>query len=328
MQSFVRSSFSFIKQLLVESITTALSLYKIMIPISLAVALAEYLGLIPWLSRPLAMPMQLIGLPPEAGIVWASTMLTNIYGGMITFYNLHLGWMSQAQVSVICCLMLVAHTLPVELQVARQAGIRWWTMFVFRFSFALLTGALLSALFSILHVGASKVETVPILASHQAQTWQDWCLTELLRYVQVFFVVTALLLVMKVLKKTGFISLLAKALQPLLRLLRMNAETIPILLVGLSLGILYGGALMNQEISKGNISPRQVLYSFLLMGLCHSLIEDSLLMLSMGASWIGVFPFRILMALGITYLIIRYLNTWPDEKLQRYFMIPKKPQVS
>ena len=78
------------KELLNDTIKSAIGLYKIMIPISIAVKLLQYFGLITYLGAALAPIMQLVGLPGTCGIVWATTMVTNIYGGMMAFYSLAL----------------------------------------------------------------------------------------------------------------------------------------------------------------------------------------------------------------------------------------------
>ena len=141
MNKYIIVSYQFLKKLLFDTFKTALNLFKIMIPVSLMVKVFEYFDVIPLIGKVLSPLMQIIGLPGELGIVWATTMITNIYGGMLAFYsisqNMHF---TTAQVTIMCSLMLVAHTLPVELRVAHKAGTKLFTMFLIRFGFALLSG--------------------------------------------------------------------------------------------------------------------------------------------------------------------------------------------
>ena len=53
------------KAVLRRSATISLELYKIMVPIVIAVKILQELGLISWLALPLAPVMQLVGLPGE-----------------------------------------------------------------------------------------------------------------------------------------------------------------------------------------------------------------------------------------------------------------------
>ena len=113
------------KDILRRSGRISLELYKIMIPIIIAVKIMQELGLIAWLALPLAPVMHVVGLPPEMGLVWATAMINNIYGSMIVFVSLAGQHdLSVAQVTVLCTMILVAHGLPVELQIVRKSGPR------------------------------------------------------------------------------------------------------------------------------------------------------------------------------------------------------------
>ena len=135
----------------------------------------------------------------------------------------------------------------------------------------------------------------------------------------VFFVVAALLLLMRILKKTGILDWFSEALKPVLGILGINKEVIPMTVIGMSLGILYGGALIIKETEEKEIPKMDVFYALVLMGLCHSLIEDSLLMISMGANWSMVFIFRMAFAFLITLVFVRLVQQFPEEKVIKWF---------
>lgn len=293
-----------------------------MIPISIAVKLLQSFNLIPVVGMWLSPLMEAIGLPGECGIVWATTMVTNIYGGMMAFYSLTMsGSLTSAQVSVLCSLMLMAHALPVELQVARKAGCRLIVMFLIRFGFGLLTGFIMFHMLAILGwlQEPNVVKWKPELILNATLT--EWLFAELKKYVLVFVVVMALLILMRILKRTGALDALSEALKPVLGVLGINKEVIPMTVIGLSMGILYGGALIIKETKEKQIPPMDVFYAFVLMGLCHSLIEDSLLMLSMGADWVLIFIFRTAFALIITWLLVRFLRLFPEKKRIRWLTL-------
>ena len=299
----------------------ALALFRIMIPVSIFIRLLEITEITPWFGQALAPFMKFTGLPGESGLVWATTLLTNMYGGMLVFYNMPAAQhYTVAQVTVLCCMMLVGHTFPIELQVARKAGIRIGVMFIIRFGFGLLTGILLNLIF----------ETFGILQYHQDPTWKPsrasepgwlpWLQTELKNYAMILLVIFALLLLMRVLKATGILRLISNGLKPLLGILGISKETIPITMIGLTMGILYGGALMIKEAKENNLPKLDVFYAMTMMGLCHSLIEDSLLMMSLGAHWSGVFLFRILFAILITWLIVQVTRRLPKGIAERWLL--------
>lgn len=306
------------RSLLNDTIKSAIGLYKIMIPISIAVKVLQYFGLITYLGTFLAPVMQLMGLPGTCGIVWATTMVTNIYGGMIAFYSLALSsTLTTAQVSILCSLMLMAHALPIELQIAHKAGCRLWLMFLIRFGFGIVTGIVmfyfldLTNLFHEPNIVQWKPETLtdPTLA--------QWILGEVKKYIIVFFVVMALMALMRILKKSGALDRFSESLKPVLGILGINKKVIPMTVIGMSLGILYGGALIIKETEEKQIPKMDVFYTFVLMGLCHSLIEDSLLMISMGANWTMIFIFRMAFALIVTFLIVRITKIISSKKIER-----------
>ncbi|MBL6430494.1 MAG: hypothetical protein HPM95_01810 [Alphaproteobacteria bacterium] len=81
----------------------------------LLVRLGDLYGLTDLLARGLAPVMGLVDLPAEAGLIWAITLLTRLYGGVGAFVSLQPEMqLTVAQVSVLSSLMLFAHALPVE----------------------------------------------------------------------------------------------------------------------------------------------------------------------------------------------------------------------
>ena len=90
-----------------------------------------------------------MGLPGDTGIVWATAMLTNLYGGIIAFVTLAPEMsLTAAQVTTLTSMMLVAHALPVELRIAQKAGAGALAMGLFRFGGAIVFGGLLHLVYS------------------------------------------------------------------------------------------------------------------------------------------------------------------------------------
>ncbi|MBC7486790.1 MAG: hypothetical protein H7282_08560 [Cytophagaceae bacterium] len=308
--------YSFLSNLIKDAFRVYLDLLKIMIPVSVGVRLLQQTNVIDILGDwfgPLAVAL---GLPTGAAIVWVNTLLTNMYGGMITFHSLNLGQtMSVAQVTVLAQLMLVAHTFPIELSVARKAGVPLFSMFAWRFVMAILSAWMLYLLLSSFHVLNESVALPEAMAlpGTANDSWGMWLWNEVQRYIMVFFVVFALMAVMRVLKASGFIDAFSKSLRPVMRWLGIHESVIPITVVGMTLGILYGGALMIEETRKHNLASKDVFYAFCLMGICHSIIEDSLLMMTLGANGYVVFLYRPVCALLTLFVVVRLFNLFPPQ---------------
>jgi hypothetical protein len=113
-------------------------------------------------------------------------------------------------------------------------------------------------------------------------------------------------------------------LHPVLKGLGIGKEVLPITLIGLTLGISYGGAIIIKEANEGKASRRDVFYALVLMGLCHSLIEDSILMIAMGGAISGVLFARVAFALLISWGIVQFTKKIPSNRFDRWFLVKLK----
>jgi len=109
-------------------------------------------------------------------------------------------------------------------------------------------------------------------------------------------------------------------IRPALKVLGIGKEAETITLVGLTLGLSYGGALMIQEVEKGHVSPKEVLFSVTLLGLCHSLIEDTLLMVLLSADISGILFARVLFSFLVIYGLVILVNQLSSATIKRYFL--------
>lgn len=307
-----------LKEVSKDAIRTTLILLKIMIPVSIIVKILEQVNIIPIIGSYLAPFMKLIGLPGEMGLVWATTMITNIYGGIIVFITIASQQvLTVGQVTIISSMMLIAHTFPIEVTIARKAGVRVWFTLLLRIGSAFIFGFILHNIFSILH----------ILGNPSVMVWQpeptnaslfSWIMAQLKNYLLIFIVIFSLLLLMKILKNIGLIEKLNTLMEPGLEFLGMSKNTAPITIIGTTLGISYGGGLIIDEARSGKVSKKDAFLSVSLMGLSHSLIEDTLLMMTLGASLIGVLIGRVFFSILVMIILIQIINRISNKRFEKY----------
>lgn len=84
-------------------------------------------------------------------------------------------------------------------------------------------------------------------------------------------------------------------------------------------GISYGGGLIEAEVQSGEVSRRDVVYSLCLLGLIHSIIEDTALMLLIGANGVVIIVGRVLYSLGVIALLVALTRTLAPERFERWF---------
>lgn len=295
------------EQLLRETFSIYLTLLKILVPTLIVVKMLELMGATAVLGAWLGPVMALIGLPESAGLVWATTLLTNIYTGMVVFVSLaEQQSLTVAQVSVLGTLMLIAHALPFEGAVAKKAGIPWWFTLLLRIGGALLLGALVHLCYQ--HFGwLQQPNQLAWQASPTDGSLITWVKDQLFTIGVIFFIILTLISMLRLLRKLGIERLLHWALFPLLRLLGIGREAANITIIGITMGLSFGAGILLNEVGRGKLSKRDVLLTVSFLGLCHSLIEDTLLVMLLGAHLSAILWARLIFSVITIALLARLL---------------------
>lgn len=265
----------------------------------------EELGLIVLISRWLEPVMNLIGLPGELGLVWATAMLTTLYGGMAVFAAFAPGLeLTVAQVTVLCAAMLFAHSLPIELSISKKTGAPVLPIAALRLAGAVFYCFLLSRL--CLNFGIWQQPAPNIFAEVGEQlTHVQWAVHQCRNVALIIAVIFCILLFMRILKGIGVLDLLERILAPVLPHFGMGRQAAPITVVGMILGIGYGGALIIREVAEGKMGREEIFNSMAMMALCHGLVEDTLLMFALGGKLGGIFWGRIVFSLVVIFILVR-----------------------
>lgn len=318
----VKDFFQYIFQ---RTLRTCWILFKLMIPISIIIRIIQEFNILPYISQILNPVMHLCGLPAETSLVWITAMIVNIYGGILSLFAIYPSLsapLTVAQLTVLLTMLLIAHTFPIELKIAQKAGVKLWFMFVFRFGCGILFGAVLSLIYSSLNVLQEPVHLSQAMILHDT-SWQGWALHELKNYGIIICIIFSLITLMRLLELSGLLEWINKALRPLLKGLGISDDVLTITLIGLTLGVAYGGGLVIDESNRKRIHPKDIFYSLLLMGLFHSIFEDTLLMIGIGGHYSGVIIFRFLMACLITFVMVRLTRNMNNTAFNRIFITKK-----
>jgi spore maturation protein SpmB len=293
-----------------------------MIPISILIRFIQEWGLLTHISGILSPIMSVVGLPAEMSLVWLTSMVVSIYGGFLALFSIYPSMaepLSIAQITILLTMTLIAHTFPIELTISQKTGIKTGIMFIIRFGFAILAGIILAQIYSFLNVLQEPAKLPPMLISTQS-TWSAWALNEVKNYFIIACVIFTLITLIRILQVTGIIKIINKIMEPALGWLGISQTMLPLTIIGLTLGIAYGGGLLIEECKQQNFKPKEVFYSMTLMGLFHSIIEDTILMLSMGGNWSGVILFRAVFAFIITYIIVKLTRNIDEKYFLKYVM--------
>jgi hypothetical protein len=308
MNSANRPSVKNITSLVKETTRVYVTLLKVMVPTIIAVKILDSLGgveLLAWLLSPF---MTLVGLPDILVIVWATAMVSNLYAAMTVFYELSSTHVfTVAEVSVLSVMLLLSHGLPVEGGIAKAVGVRWSITLPLRIGGALLLGALVMFVYQSWDIHQQPVSLLwqPELKS---PSLSEWVLAQLKMLASIFFIILALIALLKLLRYWGIERFMHWFLTPFLKALTMSRNACNVTVIGITLGLSFGGGLLIHEVQQGGIDKRDTLLSICFLGLCHSLIEDTLLMLLLGADIHAILWGRLAFAIVIIALFSRLLN--------------------
>jgi hypothetical protein len=298
----------FFKDLARDSLKTSAELLKVTIPAIIATKILEELGLVYVIGKALDPLMGLMGLPGELGLVWATAIFTTPFGGIGVYVALGPSLnLSGADMTVLCSVMLIAHSLPVELSITKKAGGGVLPLAVLRLGGALVYGILLNQLCTRLQLWQEPAVML-FKATPQEESLLQWFTGQATNIVLICGVIFLVLLAMRILKAVGFIGLLEFLLKPLLPLFGMTQKAAPVTVVGMILGIAYGGAMIIKETTTGNMESREVFNALALMSLSHGLIEDTLVMMALGAKLGGIFWGRLLFSLTLIYVLVKIVD--------------------
>lgn len=297
-----------IRAVLWETVRVYVTLLKVMVPALVAVKLLQEWGAIDGLGELLSPAMSMIGLPPSIGIVWATTLLTNVFTGVVIFFQVAGDIvLTVEQVTVLGTLMLIGHSIPVEGAVARRAGVPWWVTIALRIGGALLLGGLLHIIYSGYDLYQMPAQFV-LQFEPTNNSLASWAFAQLNTLVLIFFIILALIVFLKVLSALGLDRILHIGLSPLLRVLGIGQAAANTTVIGVALGLSYGAGLLIRDLGKGVMNRRDSFLALCFLGLVHSLIEDTLLIMAIGADLSGILWARLLFSIVVVALLARLVN--------------------
>ena len=305
-----------------ESIISFWVMVKITIPIIVAIRLIEsFIPIVQYLGLVLDPVMSLIGLPGEIGVAWAAAILIQplpafaIVAERWNEFNLTI-----AQATIFGLLVLEVHAIFVEGRIAQLLGVRLWVTCVLRFGFAILLAAILDwfyKYFDILQQPATLFLLEPIKTD---ASWGQWIIFQVQSWTFFFLLLFGLIFLMKIIRILHIEKVLIYLLRPFLNFMGIHKSAGVVAVLGLILGLTFGAALIMNEHKSGKIPPKDLFLMVSLLGICHSLLDDTLLTMVFGAHISGILFARLIFAMIVISIFARILNYVPDNVVDKWFM--------
>ncbi|MGM9844827.1 MAG: nucleoside recognition domain-containing protein [Muribaculaceae bacterium] len=271
-------------------------LLSLMVPISLAVTLMQYTGILQWLAQYLNPLFVHLGLPGESAVIFMSGAAAGTYAGIAAMMSLPLTF---KQASILAAMIALCHALPMECAVNRKTGSSFWTMAAIRIAMALLCALVLNMVLPPLddpyiYIGAPADSSL-------YQVITVWLLSQLKMSALVVALIYVLMVMQRALEEYHLLKPLSHTLAPLMAIFGLPRSAAYMWLVGNVLGISYGSAMMLEMEQKGLISrtdANDVNYHLIMN---HSMLEDTIVFAAAGISAWFLLCVRMTLALFVVW---------------------------
>lgn len=293
-----------IQHSVLKGFQAAFSVLIIMIPISFFMTMLMYTGWLTPITGVLAPLMSVYDIPAEASMALIVGALLNIYACIAVMASMPLDMWS---INIIAVMMLICHNLPIETAVQAQTGAPPAAMALFRIIAALATGLVLTfilpeSLKMQPWVHASGLDPASNLS------WRHilcvWTHDSLLLTLKVTLIILAITIFIDLMRHFNVLETLSALFKPFTFINALPTKATFMWMTGLFFGIAYGSGVLISEAKAGHLDRDTLLRLNISLGISHSLIEDTLLFVAIGASLLGVLIPRMIAAALCVWLFV------------------------
>ena len=148
--------------------------------------------------------------------------------------------------------------------------------------------------------GQMMAETA--VAMNLGDTLIHWLESSLMLCVKIVLMITGLMILQRVLEEFGVLKILSSMLSPLMRVFGLKPDVAFLWLVGNTVGLAYGSAIMLEYAKEGKLAHQEADLLNYHLAISHSQLEDPLLFVVMGLpiGWL-IFP-RVVLAIIVVWI--------------------------
>jgi len=271
-------------------------LLKLMIPISLAVALLQHWGVLAWMAGYLNPLFSMMGLPGESAVLFISGAAAGTYAGVAAMMSVHL---TLRQATIVGIMILLCHALPMECTVNHKTGSSFWKVGLIRILMAFVAAMCLNQVLPeisqpYLYIGAAAESSL-------AEVFLTWAVSQIKIAVMVFLIIYSLMVLQCLIEAYSLLTPLSRFLAPLMRLFGLPRQAAYMWLVGNVLGLSYGSAVMLDMEEKGYITRQNANAVNYHLIMNHSMLEDTIVLAMTGVSVLWILATRMFFALVVVW---------------------------
>ncbi len=288
-----------IKETINSSFKSSILILKLVIPLYIFADILIYFGWLKYISFIFEPITNVLHLPSSTALSLAAGIFLNIYAAIAFAAPLGL---SSYEWTILGLFLGVCHSLLVESAIMKKIGVSLVYSYILRISVAFLAVVPLWYMpkdwFSSNVV--SKVDKKVIYSSF-FDMFEHSLYNSMILSIKIIILIVFIIFLMDFIKSINII-----------KKYQQKVSTSFSIVAGLILGITYGAGVLLKEARSGSLSKKDILFIGTFLMICHSIIEDTLLFVIFGANyWIMVLV-RIILALLISYMVVKVLLLPPD----------------
>jgi hypothetical protein len=248
--------------------------------------------------------MRFVGLPGEAALVFLTSVFLNIYSAIAVIETLSLSSRDIVILASLCC---IAHNFFVECLVMKKNGSSLVKMVILRLAAAFATAWVLNFLLPPAFSGAGQAPgELPSLGldlRSLSTIFLPWLRGTGFMILRIVLIIFGIIFAQRLLEEFGLLEFLGRLTGPLMRVMGLSAKTGYLWIVATVIGVVYGSAILIEEIRSGWLSPPEADLLNHHAAISHAQLEDSLLFVALGAPFLWVALPRFILAVAVVWLV-------------------------
>ena len=280
---------------------------KIIVPVSFVAALIQWSGWLSQLDFLLHPLMNLINLPAAAAWPIIVAMTVSFYGAIAIMVVLPF---TIEQMTLIALFITIAHMLIVEGIVQHKSGLNIIKATLVRIGAAILTVLVVSQFFTDTGQSIGLPDSIAVHIPF-IEVLKVWAIDTLRLCGRVFVIIMLVMILLYCSESLGWIKYLVRFFRPLMKILGLSDQAVMMWVTGAGFGLLYGSAVIIEEAKKGALTKEELEHLHISIGVNHSVVEETALLLALGINplWLLIPRFIIATIAVHTLRAIQYLKS-------------------
>lgn len=279
---------------------TIIWLLKMILPISLAVRLLQYTGVLDYVSNALNPVFQAVGLPGEASIAFVSSIFLPLYAPIAIASSLTL---TIRQLTILGIMCLISHNTLVETAIQKKTGSNFAFIWILRISMSFVAGFIWNWMLPQNMGIAQALSVTAVVEQSIGPVLLHWAQGALALSLKIAIIVTALMILQRILEEFHVMDLLSRTFAPVMRFMGLSRDSSFLWFVANIIGLTYGSAILIEQVQEGKISTKDASMLNNHLAISHSLLEDTSLWVVVGVPVFWVTVPRIALAIMVVWII-------------------------